>query len=167
MCDENGAISVTHPCDINPTPPAPRHKRVETKAPRSARAGPPRRDRGIRRETLCFQAYGRSQPLDMLRPMHDLSYRKELDGLRAIAVVSVILFHVGFPSMPGGYVGVECVLCAVGLSDLRADLYPAGRRALQRDRVLCPADPASSRPPILPVFWPPRWWRRCCSCGRI
>ncbi len=39
--------------------------------------------------------------------MHDLSYRKELDGLRAIAVVSVILFHVGFPSMPGGYVGVD------------------------------------------------------------
>lgn len=39
--------------------------------------------------------------------MHDLSYRKELDGLRAIAVVSVILFHVGFKSMPGGYVGVD------------------------------------------------------------
>lgn len=39
--------------------------------------------------------------------MQDLSYRKELDGLRAIAVVSVILFHVGFPSMPGGYIGVD------------------------------------------------------------
>ncbi|QGX98145.1 acyltransferase [Roseovarius faecimaris] len=39
--------------------------------------------------------------------MHDLAYRKELDGVRAIAVVSVILFHVGFPSMPGGYVGVD------------------------------------------------------------
>lgn len=39
--------------------------------------------------------------------MHDLAYRKELDGVRAIAVMSVILFHVGFPSMPGGYVGVD------------------------------------------------------------
>ncbi|MFK7941132.1 MAG: acyltransferase family protein [Roseovarius sp.] len=39
--------------------------------------------------------------------MHDIAYRKELDGMRAIAVVSVILFHVGFPSMPGGYVGVD------------------------------------------------------------
>lgn len=39
--------------------------------------------------------------------MHDLAYRKELDGLRAIAVVSVILFHVGFQSMPGGFVGVD------------------------------------------------------------
>jgi len=39
--------------------------------------------------------------------MQDLSYRKELDGLRAIAVVSVILFHVGFPSMPGGYICVD------------------------------------------------------------
>ena len=39
--------------------------------------------------------------------MQDLTYRKELDGIRSIAVVSVILFHVGFPSMPGGFVGVD------------------------------------------------------------
>ncbi|MEQ9258094.1 MAG: acyltransferase family protein [Roseovarius sp.] len=39
--------------------------------------------------------------------MSDLAYRKELDGLRAIAVLSVILFHVGFPDMKGGYVGVD------------------------------------------------------------
>lgn len=39
--------------------------------------------------------------------MQDIAYRKELDGMRAIAVVSVILFHVGFPSMPGGYIGVD------------------------------------------------------------
>lgn len=39
--------------------------------------------------------------------MHEITYRKELDGIRAIAVVSVILFHVGFPSMPGGFVGVD------------------------------------------------------------
>ena len=39
--------------------------------------------------------------------MQHLAYRKELDGLRAIAVVSVILFHVGFRDMTGGFVGVD------------------------------------------------------------
>ncbi|WP_101066229.1 acyltransferase family protein [Roseovarius salinarum] len=39
--------------------------------------------------------------------MRHLTYRPELDGLRAIAVTAVVLFHVGFPSMPGGYVGVD------------------------------------------------------------
>ncbi len=37
----------------------------------------------------------------------DRPYRGELDGVRAIAVLAVILFHVGFPDMPGGFVGVD------------------------------------------------------------
>lgn len=36
-----------------------------------------------------------------------LSYRAEVDGLRAIAVVPVILFHAGFALFSGGYVGVD------------------------------------------------------------
>tara|TARA_X000001036_G_scaffold325964_1_gene304524 strand:- start:1448 stop:3229 length:1782 start_codon:yes stop_codon:yes gene_type:complete len=36
-----------------------------------------------------------------------LKYRAEIDGLRAIAVVPVILFHVGFEIFSGGYVGVD------------------------------------------------------------
>ena len=34
-------------------------------------------------------------------------YRKEIDGLRALAVVPVILFHANFPMFAGGYVGVD------------------------------------------------------------
>ncbi|MFN3746512.1 MAG: acyltransferase family protein [Hyphomicrobiaceae bacterium] len=34
-------------------------------------------------------------------------YRPDLDGLRAIAVVPVILFHLGFAWTPGGFVGVD------------------------------------------------------------
>jgi len=34
-------------------------------------------------------------------------YRPEIDGLRAVAVMSVILFHSGLGVMPGGYVGVD------------------------------------------------------------
>lgn len=36
-----------------------------------------------------------------------LSYRKDIDGLRAVAVLSVIFFHSGFGFFPGGYVGVD------------------------------------------------------------
>jgi peptidoglycan/LPS O-acetylase OafA/YrhL len=34
-------------------------------------------------------------------------YRKEIDGLRALAVLPVILFHGGIKSFSGGYVGVD------------------------------------------------------------
>lgn len=36
-----------------------------------------------------------------------IGYRKEIDGLRAIAVVPVILFHAGFQWFSGGYIGVD------------------------------------------------------------
>ena len=34
-------------------------------------------------------------------------YRPEIDGLRAIAVIPVILFHAGFETFNGGFVGVD------------------------------------------------------------
>jgi peptidoglycan/LPS O-acetylase OafA/YrhL len=36
-----------------------------------------------------------------------MKYRPEIDGLRALAVVPVILFHAGFELFKGGYVGVD------------------------------------------------------------
>ena len=36
-----------------------------------------------------------------------MKYRAEIDGLRAIAVIPVILFHAGFEYFKGGYIGVD------------------------------------------------------------
>ena len=36
-----------------------------------------------------------------------MHYRKEIDGLRAIAVIPVILFHAGFSAFSGGFIGVD------------------------------------------------------------
>jgi peptidoglycan/LPS O-acetylase OafA/YrhL len=34
-------------------------------------------------------------------------YRRDIDGLRALAVVSVIIFHANHSLIPGGYLGVD------------------------------------------------------------
>ena len=36
-----------------------------------------------------------------------MKYRPEIDGLRAMAVLPVILFHAGFELFSGGFVGVD------------------------------------------------------------
>lgn len=38
---------------------------------------------------------------------HALHYRADIDGLRAIAVLSVVLFHFSRSTLPGGYLGVD------------------------------------------------------------
>jgi len=40
-------------------------------------------------------------------PQTMIAYRREIDGLRAVAVLPVILFHAGIGGFGGGYVGVD------------------------------------------------------------
>ena len=42
---------------------------------------------------------GRSKP--------QLHYRPDIDGLRAVAVIPVVLYHAGVQFFSGGYVGVD------------------------------------------------------------
>ena len=39
--------------------------------------------------------------------MTSLVYRRDIDGLRAVAVIAVVLFHFGVPGFSGGFVGVD------------------------------------------------------------
>ena len=39
--------------------------------------------------------------------MHKIKYRSDIDGLRAVAVLSVILFHINSSWIPGGFLGVD------------------------------------------------------------
>lgn len=46
----------------------------------------------------------KQDPPNVLKTM---DYRREIDGLRALAVLPVILFHAGFETFSGGFVGVD------------------------------------------------------------
>jgi peptidoglycan/LPS O-acetylase OafA/YrhL len=41
------------------------------------------------------------------RAIRIMKYRADIDGLRAVAVVPVVLFHAGVPGVSGGFVGVD------------------------------------------------------------
>lgn len=73
-------------------------------------------------------------------------YRREIDGLRAMAVLPVILFHAGVPVFRGGFVGVDVFFVISGylithilLDDLSHDRFSLLRFYERRARRLLPA----------------------------
>jgi len=40
-------------------------------------------------------------------PLQPIGYRPDLEGLRAVAVLAVVVYHAGVPGVPGGFVGVD------------------------------------------------------------
>lgn len=75
------------------------------------------------------------------------AYRSEIDGLRAFAVLPVILFHAGVPGFPGGFVGVDVFFVISGYlitNLLLVELEETGRISVlgfyeRRARRLIPA----------------------------
>lgn len=60
--------------------------------------------------------------------MNSVKYRPEIDGLRAVAVLPVILFHLGCAWMPGGYIGVDVFFVISGflITSILADEHLQG-----------------------------------------
>lgn len=59
-----------------------------------------------------------------------MKYRGDIDGLRAIAVVAVILSHAGLPSLAGGFIGVDVffvisgyLITSILLSEMKHGTY--------------------------------------------
>ncbi|HEY0874693.1 MAG TPA: acyltransferase family protein [Vicinamibacterales bacterium] len=75
-----------------------------------------------------------------------MTYRPDIDGLRAVAVVPVVLFHAGIVGFSGGYVGVDVFFVISGylitgilLNDLRTDSFSIWRFYERRIRRIFPA----------------------------
>lgn len=63
-----------------------------------------------------------------------MHYRREIDGLRAVAVLPVIAFHAGFSLFKGGYVGVDVFFVISGylITGLLVGDIEAGRFSLMK-----------------------------------
>ena len=73
-------------------------------------------------------------------------YRPDIDGVRAIAVLAVVLFHAGIPWIKGGFVGVDIFFVISGLligshvySDIRAGIFSIAAFYAKRAKRILPA----------------------------
>lgn len=56
---------------------------------------------------LCRISTPRAEQMSQTRPPGSLTYRPHIDGLRAVAVLPVVLYHFRVPGFRGGFVGVD------------------------------------------------------------
>lgn len=73
-------------------------------------------------------------------------YRRDVDGLRAVAVIPVMLFHAGLPFFPGGFIGVDVFFVISGYligtliqQDLQQNRFTLTRFYERRIRRILPA----------------------------
>ena len=59
-------------------------------------------------------------------------YRREIDGLRAVAVLPVMLFHAGFAAFAGGWLGVDVFFVISGYHHRDPGARPRARRLFAR-----------------------------------
>ncbi len=75
-----------------------------------------------------------------------MNYRREIDGLRALAVIPVMLFHAGFKAFSGGFIGVDVffvisgyLITSIILHDQQRDKLSLLRFYERRARRILPA----------------------------
>lgn len=80
------------------------------------------------------------------RPYSKLAgYRSDIDGLRAIAVILVILYHANLEIVPGGYIGVDVffvisgfLICNLLISEIDSEVFSFANFYVRRIRRLAP-----------------------------
>jgi peptidoglycan/LPS O-acetylase OafA/YrhL len=96
-----------------------------------------------------------ASPSELIRPAadgrgsadsHTLSYRPFIDGLRAIAVLSVVIYHLRRTLLPGGFLGVDIFFVLSGFlitgiiwREARLDSFTYARFYERRIRRIAPA----------------------------
>ncbi|WOI54088.1 acyltransferase family protein [Parvularcula sp. LCG005] len=80
------------------------------------------------------------------QPVRRLGYRPDIDGLRALAVGAVVLFHLGLTSFSGGFIGVDIFFVISGFLITRLirdavveERFSFGSFYIKRSRRLFPA----------------------------
>jgi peptidoglycan/LPS O-acetylase OafA/YrhL len=75
-----------------------------------------------------------------------MKYRADIDGLRALAVIPVLFYHVGIPGFAGGFVGVDIffvisgyLICGMIDGDLRSGTFSIGNFYKRRVLRILPA----------------------------
>src|ERR1700761_6002342 len=75
-----------------------------------------------------------------------LSYRPEIDGLRAVAITAVVAYHAGLKWVPGGFVGVDVFFIISGYligfivyTDVKARRFTFAQFYSRRARRILPA----------------------------
>jgi peptidoglycan/LPS O-acetylase OafA/YrhL len=96
------------------------------------------------KDNAADEPFGDGKP--QREPGSGFQYRPEIDGLRALAVVPVILFHAGFDAFRGGFIGVDVFFVISGylittqiLTDKRAGKFTIAGFYERRARRILPA----------------------------
>ncbi|RUM75584.1 MAG: acyltransferase, partial [Sulfurovum sp.] len=74
-----------------------------------------------------------------------MRYRKDIDGLRAIAILSVLFYHLGFSFISGGFIGVDIFFVISGFlitqsiqNDLHNNIFTIKHFYIKRIRRIVP-----------------------------
>ncbi|MDQ2757928.1 MAG: acyltransferase, partial [Actinomycetota bacterium] len=122
------------------SPSAPTYRRSDDLPTSSTWSGRSQRPLTVRRARQARRVIAR------LRRPADRDFRPDIEGLRAVAVVAVVVYHAGL-ALPGGYVGVDVFFVISGFlitKQLTRSISRSGLRALpvfyaHRIRRLLPA----------------------------
>ena len=75
-----------------------------------------------------------------------IEYRKDINGLRALAVISVVLYHAGYEFFSGGWLGVDMFFVISGflisniiISELNTETFSFKKFYLNRAKRILPA----------------------------